>query len=419
MARDEFIQRAKIIVAFPNIGVGALGEIKDQILPDTNVTFFRSSFYFNDPQSAEGLAERDLIAGPAPQPISWEKLREIRERVLKEMEQAMVEPGIIILDDNCKPRLNLIDAMEIEDWDYKLVSLARSQITRDLMPVHYGNPMKEQWLGALERLKDDWDEYDIPARKKFEIPPGQSLSDVIVQIMQEPIPIPRPANDPREYSEEDDDVAVGDNEPLRTGYNTDNRLGSNAQIRAMPLSFSNVIVNSPYSQNKSTNNAKRKTFFTWFFFLANVLLTVGLAYVLYNVALDYEEFIESDKPQKQEILKDPSEWVEESPFFIWTTWPKKLVRMALPYAAKRRQVSEELLDTVEKWIQTERFLRGSDPGWQFSDVLEKLRHVGFITSDTIKKEASGVISKVASTAASTLSAPTTVPTIDLIGEEYD
>ncbi|KAF7883931.1 hypothetical protein EAF00_011243 [Botryotinia globosa] len=419
MARDGFIQRAKIIVAFPNIGVRALGENTDQILPDTHVTFFRSSFYFNDPPSAEGIAERDLIAAPAPPPIPWEKLREIRERVLKDMEQSMTEPGIIILDDNCKPRLNLIEAMEIEDWDYKLVSPARSQITRDLMPMHYGNQMREQWLGGLERLKDDWDEYVIPARKKFEITPGQPLSDVVVQIMQEPIPIPRPADDPREYSEEEDDGEVIDNELLRTAHNTDNRLGSNAQIRAMPLSFSNVIVNSPYSQNKNTNNAKSKTFFTWFFFLANVLLTVGLAYILYNMVLDYEEFIESDKPQKREILKEPSEWVEESPFFIWTTWPKKLVRMALPYAAKRRQVSEELLETVEKWIQTERFLRGSDPGWQFSDLLEKLRHVGFITSDTIKKETSGVISKMASTAASTLSTPTPIPTIDLIGDEYD
>ncbi|KAF7943177.1 hypothetical protein EAE96_011114 [Botrytis aclada] len=419
MARDQFIQRAKIIVVFPNIGMGALNANKDQILPDTRVTCFRSSLFFNDPPSAEGLAERDLIAGPAPQPISWEKLREIQERVLRELMQAMEEPGIIFLDDNCKPNLNLVEIMEMEDWDYKLVSPARSQITRDLMPVHYGDPMQDQWLGALERLKDSWDELVIPARKKFELPPGQTISDAIVQIMQEPIPIPRPADDPKDYSEEDDDGEVFVNGPLRTGHNTDNRIGSNAQIRAMPLSFSNVIVNSPYSQNKNNTREKTKTFFSWFFFLANVLLTAGLAYVLYNVVLDYEEFIESDTPQKQEILKDSSEWVEESPFFIWTTWPKKLVRMTLPYAAKRRQVSEELLETVEKWIQTERFLRGSDPGWQFSDVLEKLRHVGFVNSDSIKKEAPGVVSKTASTAASTLSAPTTIPTVDLLGDEYD
>ncbi|TEY85095.1 hypothetical protein BOTCAL_0017g00070 [Botryotinia calthae] len=417
MARDEIIQQAKIIVAFPNIGVGALGENKEQILPDTNVTFFRSSFYFNDPPSVAGVAERDLISSPAPPPMPWEKIKEIRQRVLRDLVQTMVNPGVIILDDNSKPRLNLIDAMEIEDWDYKLVSPARSQITRELMPEHYGTHMKKQWLGALERLKDDWDEYAIPARKKFELSPGQLLSDVVVQIMQEPIPIPRPADDPGEYVEEDDNIEVADDEPLRRAHNTDNRIGSNAQIRAWPLSFSNVVVNSPYSQNK--NNTRTKTFFTWFFFLANVLLTVGLAYILYNVVLDYEEFIESDTAQKKEILKEPSEWVEESPFFIWTTWPKKLVRMVLPYAGKRRQVSEELLETVEKWIQTERFLRGSDPGWQFSDVLEKLRHVGFITSDGIKKEASGVVSKVASTASSALSAPTIIPTIDLIGDDYD
>ena len=417
MARDEFIQQAKIIVCFPNIGVSALRRNREQILPDTNVTFFRSSFYFNDPPSVVGIKERDFISSPAPPPVSWEKLEEIRQRVLRDLEQAMVEPGVIILDDNSKPRLNLIDAMEIEDCDYKLVSPARSQITRELMPEHYGIPMRRQWLGALERLKDDWDEYAIPARKKFELSPGQTLSDVVVQIMQEPIPIPRPADDPGEYVEEDDNVEVVDDEPLGRAHNTDNRIGSNAQIRAWPLSFSNIVVNSPYSQNKNTT--RTKTFFTWLFFLANVLLTVGLAYILYNVVLDYEEFIESDTTQKKEILKEPSEWVEESPFFIWTTWPKKLVRVALPYAGKRRQVSEELLETVEKWIQTERFLRGSDPGWQFSDVLEKLRHVGFITSDSIKKEASGVVSKVASTASSTLSAPTTIPTIDLIGEDYD
>ncbi|KAK6609066.1 hypothetical protein H4I96_02997 [Botrytis cinerea] len=400
MARDEFIQQAKIIVCFPNIGVSALRRNREQILPDTNVTFFRSSFYFNDPPSVVGIEERDFISSPAPPPVSWEKLEEIRQRVLRDLEQAMVEPGVIILDDNSKPRLNLIDAMEIEDCDYKLVSPARSQITRELMPEHYGIPMRRQWLGKNSNF----------LRVK-------TLSDVVVQIMQEPIPIPRPADDPGEYVEEDDNVEVVDDEPLGRAHITDNRIGSNAQIRAWPLSFSNVVVNSPYSQNKNTT--RTKTFFTWLFFLANVLLTVGLAYILYNVVLDYEEFIESDTTQKKEILKEPSEWVEESPFFIWTTWPKKLVRMALPYAGKRRQVSEELLETVEKWIQTERFLRGSDPGWQFSDVLEKLRHVGFITSDSIKKEASGVVSKVASTASSTLSAPTTIPTIYLIGEDFD
>lgn len=416
MAKDEIIQLAKIVVAFPNIGMDALNDNKEQVLPNTDITVFRSSFYFNDPPSPEGIAERDLIAGPAPQTMPWEKLRDIRERVLHDLEQTMIKPGLVILDDNSKPRLDLINAMEIEDWDYKLVSPARSQITRELMPEHYGSRMKKQWLGALERLKDDWDEYAIPTRKKFEIPPGQTLSDVIVQIMQEPIPIPRPADDGVEYL--DDEYVESDNdEPARRAHNTDNRLGSNAQIRPWPLSFSNVIVNSPYSQNKS--NTRTKAFFSWFFFLANVILTVGLAYVLYNMVLEYEEFIESDATQKQDILKEPSEWVEESPFFIWTTWPKKLVRMALPYAGKRRQVSEELLETVEKWIQTERFLRGSDPGWQFSDVLERLKHVGLLAPDTIKKEASGVVSKVASTAASTLLAPTIIPTIDLMGDDYD
>lgn len=387
MAEDGFIQRAKIIVIFPNIGLAQFLNKQDEILPDTTINVFAIGKYHNDPPSWDGVEDRDTIIGNAPKRIGLDELMQVRGRLLDDMEGPISRPGLIIIDDNYDPDIGIVDLMEEGDLDFKMVSPARTDINLAYMPKHLDAPMRPEWLERLQRLKDVWDSDPLPDRKKLELPEGQYLSDVIKQIMAEPIPERRPAIDPFIGLESDVDVDVDADvdagtdtgQPLRHGHHTDNRIGSNTSIRPWPLAFSNVIVNSPYSQNKSCG--RTKTFFRWFFFLANVLLVVSLAYVLYNVALDYEEFILSDSAQKRAILEDPADWVEESPFYIWTAWPQKLRKMALPYA-KRRQVSEELLDTVAKWVHTERFLRASDPGWQFSDLLQRLRNLGWITSAT-------------------------------------
>ncbi|KAF7876678.1 hypothetical protein EAF04_001763 [Stromatinia cepivora] len=286
-------------------------------------------------------------------PLTTDVELAIHARLLHDLEGPFGQPGFIIIDNNWLPGIDIVDFMELRDFDYKLVSPARTDITKAFMPTHCGLEMTTKWLGTLELLKDIWDEFDLPERKKFEIPPGQHISDIIVQIMQEPIPIPRPADklgDSIVVADADADAGRDTDEPLRHGHHTDNRIVSNTHFRAWLFSFSSMIVNSPYSQTKSIT--RTKSFFSWLF-VVNVILTVALAYVLYNIVLDYEEFIQGDVPKKRAILSEPSDWVEESPFYIWTTWLKKLVKLELPYAGKRRQVSEELLDTVEKWMRYE------------------------------------------------------------------
>ncbi|ESZ96703.1 hypothetical protein SBOR_2913 [Sclerotinia borealis F-4128] len=81
-------------------------------------------------------------------------------------------------------------------------------------------------------MKDNWDAYEVPDRNKFELLAGQYLSDVIQQIMEEPIPKPRLA--------------------------------------------------------------------------------------------DYEEFNPSDGAKDRAILEESSDWLEESPLYIWMPWPKEI-----------------------------------------------------------------------------------------------
>ncbi|KAI9643285.1 hypothetical protein NHQ30_007902 [Ciborinia camelliae] len=382
---EKFVQRAKIVLAFPNIGIDDLIANKQQILPDVPITVFQTSRYFNDPPSDVGVADRDVITGVAPERMTWEQREAALVRLIEEVGGPLSKPGLVILDDNSVPKIPVVEFLEMEDYDFKLVSPPRTDINVNHMPTYKGAPMTSKWLGKLELLKDSWDAHDLPDRRKLELPAGQHLSDIIREIMAEPIPVPRPAANPDDYPGEE----KGGN------YITDNRIGSHTRIRAWPLSFSNVIINSPNSLNQSSTRTRPfSRFLSWFFFFSIVFLTVALSYVLYNIVLDYEDLMISEPETKRHILENPESWVEESPFYIWTAWPKKLVRMVLPYA-KRRQVSEELLDTVEKWVHTERFLRGSNPGWKFSEVLQRLKEAGYITSDAVKNIAKAAAEKVA------------------------
>lgn len=392
----DVVQRAKVIVPFPEIGMTELIEQRNQLLLDIPVTVFETSHYYNEPPSEEGSAERDIITGRAPQQVTMRERIDALHRLVEALVPILQEPGLVIINDNCRPSIDIIGFMEEKDLDFKMISPASADINRTYMPTYKEKNMRTKWIGIIERLKDDWDEYELPARKKMELAEGQYIQDVIQRIMDEPIPLRRPADDPNDWIDENGD---GDgNEYIdhydRRSRHTDNKIGSNSTFSAWLFSFSNIIGNAPYRQHKAI--ARTKTFFSWFFFLANVLLTVCLAYILYHIVTEYEEFTVADVASKRAILEEPSDWVEESPFYIWTAWPKKLLRMALPYA-KRRQVSEGLLDTVEKWVHTERFLRGSEPGWQFSEVLQRLKLAGFITSDAVKEKAYEATSKVAST----------------------
>ncbi|KAG4028816.1 hypothetical protein MFRU_019g01040 [Monilinia fructicola] len=385
---SEFVQQAKIVVVFPNIGTEELVANAARVIPGVSVHFVQCSYYFNDPPSDAWVNERDAVSGDASKYVSPKEAKDALSRLIAYLRSDASISCLMILDDNSLPGLNVVGAMELIDLDFTLVSPARTDINLNRMPRYRGKEMQPEWLVKLELLKDQWDAFAIPERKRLELPAGKNLSDVIQQIMAKPVISPRLASDADEGGGE---VSGRSDE----GYQTDNRIGTNNTFQALPFAFSSIIVNSPYSQNKSLSRAR--CFFSWLFFFVNIFLTIVLVYMIYNIALEYENFAASDVTHKRAILEDPSGWVEESPFYVWTAWPRKLVRMALPYASKRRQVSEELLDTVEKWVHTERFLRASDPGWKFSDVLQRLRQAGFITSDPVKKEASEVVSTLAST----------------------
>ncbi|KAB8293268.1 hypothetical protein EYC80_007599 [Monilinia laxa] len=180
--------------------------------------------------------------------------------------------------------------MEAIDLDFKMVSPARADRNLSHMRSYKGRQMQPKWLGKLEDTKY----YCNTRPKKFEIPPGENLSDIIRQIMAEPISEPRNAVD-----------ADDDKSPDRSdqGHRTGNRIGSNTTFRALPFSFSNIIVNSPYSQNRNID--RTRAFFSWLFVFINIFLAIALVYMIYDTALEHEESAASDVTQNSAILEDP------------------------------------------------------------------------------------------------------------------
>ncbi|KAA8566248.1 hypothetical protein EYC84_008848 [Monilinia fructicola] len=366
---SEFVQQAKIVVVFPNIGTEELVANAARVIPGVSVHFVQCSYYFNDPPSDAWVNERDAVSGDASKYVSPKEAKDALSRLIAYLRSDASISCLMILDDNSLPGLNVVGAMELIDLDFTLVSPARTDINLNRMPRYRGKEMQPEWLVKLELLKDQWDAFAIPERKRLELPAGSLL-------------MPTKA-------------AAKCQVALMKAIKPTTELERTTHSK-LCLSHSQASLLIPPTA-KTKAFLERGAFSPGSFSSSISFLTIVLVYMIYNIALEYENFAASDVTHKRAILEDPSGWVEESPFYVWTAWPRKLVRMALPYASKRRQVSEELLDTVEKWVHTERFLRASDPGWKFSDVLQRLRQAGFITSDPVKKEASEVVSTLAST----------------------
>lgn len=195
----DVVQRAKVIVPFPEIGMTELIEQRNQLLADIPVTVFETSHYYNEPPSEEGSAERDIITGRVPQQVTMRERIDALHRLVEALVPLLQEPGLVIINDNCRPSTDIIGFMEEKDLDFKMISPASADINRNYMPTCKEKNMRTKWIGIIERLKDGWDEYKLPARKKMELAQGQYIQDVIQRIMDEPMPLRRPADNPNDW----------------------------------------------------------------------------------------------------------------------------------------------------------------------------------------------------------------------------